>query len=169
MLTITQKKLTSNTLVNQLLLLNPTLTTTLFKYGKYDTDNDVETHSLLHIMCVEYYDNQLSEEEFIYILDEVFNVRKCFDQIDSRTKSQFAYLGFYLDLLEHETSFDIKLALVSHGHFLNKFTYDRDDEIRLHVAEQHHNLHILKDDRCEKVRNYAKRVLQEQENQHVKD
>lgn len=169
MLTTTQKKLTSNKFINQLLLLNPTLTTTLFKYGAYDNDHDVATHSLLHIMCVEYYDSKLSEEEFIYILDEVFNVRKCFDQIDSRTKSQFAYLGFYLDLLEHETSFDIKLALVSHGHFLDKFTYDRDEEIRLHVAEQHHNLHILKDDRCEKVRNYAKRVLQEQENQHVKD
>ena len=164
-----QKKLTSNKLVNQLLLLNPTLTTTLFKYGAYDNDNDIATHSLLHIMCVEYYDSKLSEEEFIYALDEAFRVRERFDQIDSRTKSQFAYLGFYLDLLEKETSFDIKLALVSHGHFLDKFTYDRDDEIRLHVAEQHHNLHILKDDRCEKVRNYAKRVLQEQEDQHVKN
>lgn len=169
MLTTTQKKLTSNKLVNQLLLLNPTLTTTLFKYGVYDNDNDIATHSLLHIMCVEYYDNRLSEEEFIYVLDEAFGVRKRFNQIDSRTKSQFAYLGFYLDLLEHETSFDIKLALVSHGHFLDKFTYDRDDEIRLHVAEQHHNLHILKDDRCEKVRNYAKHALQERENQHVKN
>ena len=166
---IHNKILTSNEYVNKLLLLNPQFDTEFEYHYKKDQRSYYSYLSFIKILHAEKLEDRLSKKEIELILVDYFNLPNTLNQLTNDQKLILIDLGYFLNELKFDQSSYIRSNLAMKGLFLDEYTYDSDEVVRICVVAQSHNLHILKDDRCEQVRNYAKRVLQEQENQHVKD
>jgi hypothetical protein len=143
MLKIEQTKLTSNALINKLLLSNASIT---------------ETLSALHDENLKH---AVTKEDIHYVIYDILNLSSQFHTLDIIAKIQLIGLDEMIDRFEHEEYSGIKIALASRGHYLDKFTYDKHPQVRVHVAEHKHNLDILINDRDSRVRKSASIALNE--------
>ena len=143
MQTIHQKKLTSNSNVNKLLLSNASIT---------------ETIAVLHDENLKH---AVTKEDIHHVVHDVLCLDKHFNSLDIICKIHLIGLGEMIEQFEHEEYSGIKIALASRGHYLDKFTYDPHPQVRLHVAKHKHNLDILINDRDLRVRKTATIALNE--------
>lgn len=140
---ITHQQLTSNAVLNKILLSNASIT---------------ETIAVLHDENLKH---AVTKEDIRYVIYDVLCLDKHFNSLDIICKIQLIGLDEMIDRFEHEHYPDIRLALASRGHYLDKFTYDHHPQVRVHVAKHKHNLDILINDRDPRVRKAAEIALNE--------
>lgn len=143
MLTTKQKKLTSNAVLNKLLLSNTSIT---------------EMLSALHDENLKH---AVTKEDIRIVIYDILDLSSQFHTLDIIAKIQLIGLDEMIDRFDHEHYPDIRLALASRGHYLDKFTYDPHPQIRIQVAKHKHNLDILINDRDPRVRKAATTALNE--------
>lgn len=152
-------KLTSNELINKLLLTNPSLDTR-FKYvedGKsvfyYKTPRFVD------ILANEKSRNKLSQEELDRVLREHFKLPQQLDQFTVDQKMMLIKLESFLDELKHDENDEVREMLATQGYFLDEYTYDSSADVRRAVVMHKHNLEAFKNDPDEYIRNLVQFIL----------
>lgn len=148
MLNIEQKKLTSNMLVNKLLLSNASL---------------VELLATLHN---ENLNKSITQDEIHHVVHSILQLDKQFHTLDTIAKIQLIGLGELIELFEGTSDPDLRLALASRGYYLDQLTYDPNPSVRIHVARHKHNLDILMHDSDHDVRVNAIRAMIEEKKSH---
>lgn len=160
MKSITHKQLTSNELVNKLLLLHPDLDT------KCDYTYDGVVHcnvtiNFLNVLIAENVDRRLTDEEFDHILFDYFDLPNNINQLSDTIKIDLIEIDKFINELKNDKSCAVRHALASNGYYLDKLTYDPHYKVRAEVAKHYHNLEILKNDANKRVRDVAIRKLKE--------
>ena len=140
---ITHQQLTSNAVLNKILLSNASIT---------------ETIAVLHDENLKH---AVTKEDIHHVVHDVLCLDKHFNSLDIICKIQLIGLDEMIDRFEHEEYSGIKITLASRGHYLDKFTYDQHPQVRVHVAKHKHNLDILINDRDPRVRKSAAIALNE--------
>ena len=142
MLKIEQKKLTSNTLINKLLL----------------SDKKESLVYILSTLRDENLKNAVTNEDIHTVVYDIFHLDEKFNKLDTRCKVQLIGLGVMIDQFANDDDIDICIALASHGHYLNKLTYSPYPYVRTLVAQQECNLEILIHDLDPDVRKAAEQA-----------
>lgn len=106
MLKIEQKKLTSNTNINKLLLNNASL---------------VELLATLHN---ENLSKSITQSEIHHVIHNILHLDKQFHTLDTVAKIQLIGLGELIDCFEGTSDPDLRLALASRGYYLDQLTYE---------------------------------------------
>lgn len=148
MLKIEQKKLTSNTNINKLLLSNASL---------------IELLATLHN---ENLSKSITQSEIHHVVHNILHLDKQFHTLDTVAKIQLIGLGELIDCFEGTSDPDLRLALASRGYYLDQLTYDPNPSVRIHVARHKHNLDILMHDSDHDVRVNAIRAMIEEKKSH---
>lgn len=157
---VQSKQLTSNELVNKLLLLHPDLDT------KCDYTYDGVVHcnvtiNFLNVLIAENIDRRLTDEEFDHILFDYFDLPNNLNQLSDTIKIDLIEIDKFVNELKNDKSYVIRHALASNGYFFDEYTYDPHYKVRAEVAKHYHNLEILKNDANKRVRDVAIRKLKE--------
>ena len=145
MLKIEQKKLTSNTLINKLLL------------GKENTSLTY----ILATLCEENRKNAVTKEDIHTVVYDIFHLDEKFDKLNTMYKVQLIRLGVMIDRFKDDKDIDICIALASQGHYLNKLTHSPYPCVRTLVAQHKCNLDILIHDPDPDVRKAAQASIDE--------
>lgn len=158
---IQKKALTSNELVNKLLISNPKLDTK-FNYLYYThVVNYIKSTKLIDILTTEFLENRLTDEEFDHILFDYFDLPNNLNQLSDTIKIDLIEIDKFINELKNDQSYVIRHALASNGYFFDEYTYDPHYKVRAEVAKHYHNLEILKNDANKRVRDVAIRKLKE--------
>lgn len=157
---VQKKALTSNELVNKLLLLHPGLDT------KFDYTYDGVVHcnvtiNFLNVLIAENVDRRLTDEEFDRILFDYFDLPSNLNRLSDTIKIDLIEIDKFINELKNDESYVIRHALASNGYFFDEYTYDPHYKVRAEVAKHYHNLEILKNDVSKRVRDVAIRKLKE--------
>ena len=139
MLKIEQKKLTSNSLINKLLL----------------SDKKESLTYILATLCEENRKNAVTKEDIHTIVYDIFHLDEKFDKLNKMYKVQLIQLGIMIDRFKDDKDIDICIALASQGHYLNKLTHSPYPCVRTIVAQHKCNLEILIQDHDPDVRKAA--------------
>lgn len=151
--------LTSNSLVNKLLLTNPSLDTR-FKYVKDGKSVFYyKTPRFVDILVNEKSQNKLSQEELDRILREHFKLPQQLDQFTVDQKMMLIKLEAFLDELKHDENDLIREMLATQGYFLDEYTYDSSADVRRAVVMHKHNLEAFKNDPDEHIRDLVQFIL----------
>lgn len=134
MLKIEQKKLTSNAVLNKLLLSNASITETLAA---------LHDENLKHAV---------TKEDIRIVIYDILDLSSQFHTLDTIAKIQLIGLGELIDCFEGTSDLDLRLALASRGYYLDQLTYDPNPSVRMHVARHKYNLDILMHDSDHDVR-----------------
>ena len=145
MLKIEQKKLTSNSLINKLLL------------GKENTSLTY----ILATLCEENRKNAVTKEDIHTVVYDIFHLDEKFDKLNTMYKVQLIRLGVMIDRFKDDKDIDICIALASQGHYLNKLTHSPYPCVRTLVAQHKCNLDILIYDPDPDVRKAAQASIDE--------
>ena len=145
MLKIEQKKLTSNSLINKLLLRK---------------ENTSLTY-ILATLCEENRKNAVTKEDIHTIVYDIFHLDEKFDKLNTMYKVQLIRLGVMIDRFKDDKDIDICIALASQGHYLNKLTHSPYPCVRTLVAQHKCNLDILIHDPDPDVRKAAQASIDE--------
>lgn len=159
---IHNKILTSNEYVNKLLLLNPQFDTEFEYHYKKDQRSYYSYLSFIKILHAEKLEDRLSKKEVELILVDYFNLPNTLNQLTNDQKLILIDLGYFLNELKFDQSSYIRSNLAMKGLFLDEYTYDSDEVVRICVVAQSHNLHILKNDKDQGVRDAANHRLMKQ-------
>lgn len=159
---IHNKILTSNEYVNKLLLLNPQFDTEFEYHYKKDQRSYYSYLSFIKILHAEKLEDRLSKKEIELILVDYFNLPNTLNQLTNDQKLILIDLGYFLNELKFDQSSYIRSNLAMKGLFLDEYTYDSDEVVRICVVAQSHNLHILKNDKDQGVRDAANHRLMKQ-------
>ena len=157
---VQKKALTSNELVNKLLISNPKLDTKC----DYTYDGVVRcnvTINFLNVLIAENVDRRLTDEEFDNILFDYFDLPNNLNQLSDTIKIDLIEIDKFVNELKNDKSYVIRHALASNGYFFDEYTYDPHYKVRAEVAKHYHNLEILKNDANKRVRDVAIRKLKE--------
>ena len=139
MLKIEQKKLTSNTLINKLLL----------------SDKKAPRIYILSTLCEENRKNAVTKEDIHTVVYDIFHLNEKFNKLNTMCKIQLIKLGVMIDRFKDDKDIDICIALASQGHYLNKLTHSPYPCVRTLVAQHKCNLDILIHDPDPDVRKAA--------------
>ena len=139
MLKIEQKRLTSNTLINKLLL----------------SDKKAPRIYILATLCEENRKNAVTKEDIHTVVYDIFHLDEKFDKLNTMYKVQLIRLGVMIDRFKDDKDIDICITLASQGHYLNKLTHSPYPYVRTLVAQHKCNLDILIHDPDPDVRKAA--------------
>ena len=154
------KALTSNELVNKLLLTNPQLDTRV-AYIRDGKQMFYYSHpKFFEILQHEASQRWLSQKEFESVLFDYYGLPAKLDQFTEDQKLILIDLGYCFNELKNDQSDVVRERLALHGYFLDEYTYDSNVDVRKAVAVQAHNAHILINDENEEVRNITQYSLQ---------
>lgn len=152
-------KLTSNSLVNKLLLTNPSLDTR-FKY--VEDGKSVFYYKMprfVDILINEKSQNKLSQEEIDRILREHFKLPQQLDQFTVDQKMMLIKLEAFLDELKYDKNDEVREMLATQGYFLDEYTYDSSADVRRAIVMHRHNLEAFKNDPDEYIRDLVQFIL----------
>lgn len=158
---VQKKALTSNELVNKLLISNPKLDTKFNYLYHTHVVNYIKSTKLIDILTTEFLENRLTQEEFDHILFDYFDLPNSLNQLSDTIKIDLIEIDKFVNELKNDKSYVIRHALASNGYYLDKLTYDPHYKVRAEVAKHYHNLEILKNDANKRVRDVAIRKLKE--------
>ena len=190
---ITNAQLTSNNVVNKILIANLSeddLIAVEYKY--YGTIN----RKCINVVLDEFRESRLTKEECHIVFDEQFHLSDkilsmgAFDVIaliptDYRldlivqhnswqVRDELAKLGKYVDVLKNDRDFNVRITVAKYGYCLDTLVHDRSISVREAVAKHHYRLDLLVNDPNFMVRRavaesgYACEILKNDESYEVR-
>ena len=140
---IVKKNLTSNSIVNKLLVTNMQLSD---KLNNKDTCIDLFKDLYRH--------SQLTKDDLYYVLYEIFNIRENLSQFDESTVLTIAQLGFEHEQILNSKFTNVKRYFADHYLYLDTLLEDHDEEVRDRAHRQ-----VISYDRMTKSSNSMQRVF----------
>ena len=162
---ITHIRLTSNDVVNKILIANLSendLIAVDYKY--YGTIN----RKCINVVLDEFRESRLTKEECHLVFDELFHLSDkilsmgVFDVIaliptdyrldlivqhDSwQVRDELAKFGKCVDILKNDKDFNVRITVAKYGHCLDTLVHDRSISVREAVAKHHYRLDLLVND-----------------------
>ena len=151
MIQYSKKYMTSNSLINKLLLTNPQLSTLCIVHQDKLTSKRFIDVIRNEVTCKRF----TNEEAHDFLLD-YYDLPRSLDRLDDESKICLIEIDYFIQELKNDKSYIVRQTLASYGYFLDEYTYDPHYKVRVEVANHYHNLSILKNDEHELVREVAK-------------
>jgi hypothetical protein len=190
---VNRKQLTSNDVVNKIILANlgedDMIAVEYLNYG-------VIERKCINVVLEEFRENRLTKEECHLVFDEQFHLS---DKILSmgvfetraliptdyrldlivqhhswQVRDELAKFGKCVDILKNDRDFNVRITLAKHGHCLDTLVKDNSISVREAVAKNHYRLDLLMHDTNWIVRRavaesgYASEVLKNDESYEVR-
>lgn len=156
MIQYSDKKLTSNSLINKLLLTNPQLSTNCIV-----NQDKITSKRFIDIIRQEVSCERFTNEEAHDLLLDYYDLPRSLGKLDDESKICLIEIGYFIHELKDDKSYVVRQHLALYGYFLDEYTHDSNYKVRVKVANHYHNLNILIHDEHELVREIAKMKLKE--------
>ena len=156
MIQYSDKKLTSNSLINKLLLTNPQLSTNCIV-----NQDKITSKRFIDIIRQEVSCERFTNEEAHDLLLDYYDLPRSLGKLDDESKICLIEIGYFIHELKDDKSYVVRQHLALYGYFLDEYTHDSSYKMRVKVANHYHNLNILIHDEHELVREIAKMKLKE--------
>lgn len=156
MIQYSDQKLTSNSLINKLLLTNPQLSTNCIV-----NQDKITSKRFIDIIRQEVSCERFTNEEAHDLLLDYYDLPRSLDKLDDESKICLIEIGYFIHELKDDKSYVVRQHLALYGYFLDEYTHDSNYKVRVKVANHYHNLNILIHDEHELVREIAKMKLKE--------
>ena len=190
---IENNRLTSNNIVNKILIANLQENDMIaVEYASYGTIN----RKCINVVLDEFKENRLTKEECHFVFDKQFHLS---DKILSmgvfevialiptdyrldlliqhhswQVRNELARFNKYTELLKNDENFNVRITVAKCGHCLDTLVHDRSISVREEVAKHHYRLDLLANDPNWIVRRvvaesgYASRLFQKDESSEVR-
>lgn len=156
MIQCSKKYMTSNSLINKLLLTNPQLSTNCIV-----NQDKLTSKRFIDVIRNEVTCKRFTNEEAHDFLLDYYDLPRSLDKLDDESKICLIEIDYFIQELKNDKSYIVRQTLASYGYFLDEYTCDPHYTVRVEVANHYHNLEILKNDEHELVREIAKMKLEE--------
>ena len=151
MIQCSKKYMTSNLLINKLLLTNPQLSTNCIV-----NQDKLTSKRFIDVIRNEVTCKRFTNEEAHDFLLDYYDLPRSLDKLDDESKICLIEIDYFIQELKNDKSYVVRQTLASYGYFLDEYTYDPHYKVRVEVANHYHNLNILKYDEHKLVREVAK-------------
>ena len=151
MIQCSKKYMTSNLLINKLLLTNPQLSTNCIV-----NQDKLTSKRFIDVIRNEVTCKRFTNEEAHDFLLDYYDLPRSLDKLDDESKICLIEIDYFIQELKNDKSYVVRQTLASYGYFLDEYTYDPHYKVRVEVANHYHNLNILTYDEHKLVREVAK-------------
>jgi len=132
--TVSQCRLTSNSVINKYLITNVNL------------EDDIEDKKFYQLIFSEYSEGNISRDELNFVLFDMYCAQENVFNYSESFRVQLVKYRLCLEQLMYDKSINVRMAVVSLGYRLDYFIHDESQYVRAQVAKFGYGLEVLSND-----------------------